>query len=57
MERIRQRVLREDPEMPPAAQEPLFTTTMLFERIVWLTRQTAMLLTPTASVANEAPRT
>lgn len=57
MERIRQRVLREDPAMPPAAQEALFTATMLFERIVWLARQTTMLLTPAAPVANEAPRT
>ena len=57
MERIRQRVLREDPAMPPAAQEALFTATMLFERIVWLARQTTMLLVPAAPVANEAPRT
>ena len=56
MERIRQRVLREDPAMPPAAQEALFTATMLFERIVWLARQTTMLLAPAAPVANEAPR-
>ena len=56
MERIRQRVLREDPAMPPAAQEALFTATMLFERIVWLARQTTMLLTPAAPVANEASR-
>lgn len=57
MERIRQRVLREDPAMPPAAQEALFTATMLFERIVWLARQTTMLLVPAAPVANEAART
>jgi phosphate:Na+ symporter len=56
MERIRQRVLREDPTMPPAAQEALFTATMLFERIVWLARQTTMLLVPAAPVANEASR-
>ena len=57
MERIRQRVLREDPTMPPAAQEALFTATMLFERIVWLARQTTMLLVPAArATANEAPQ-
>jgi phosphate:Na+ symporter len=54
MERIRQRVLREDPMMPAAAQEALFTATMLFERIVWLARQTTMLLVPTASEAARA---
>ena len=57
MERIRQRVLREDPGMPAPAQEALFTATMLFERIVWLARQTTMLLVPAAPIANEAPRT
>ena len=57
MERIRRRVLREDPAMPTAAQEALFTATMLFERIVWLARQTTMLLAPATAVANEAPRT
>ena len=57
MERIRQRVLREDPAMPAAAQEALFTATMLFERIVWLARQTTMLLVPAAPGANEARRT
>jgi phosphate:Na+ symporter len=46
MERIRQRVLREDPDMPPRAQEALFAATMLFERIVWLARRNALLLTP-----------
>lgn len=44
MERMRQRVLREDPDMPPKAQESLFSTTMLFERIVWLARRSALLL-------------
>jgi phosphate:Na+ symporter len=57
MERIRQRVLREDPAMPASAQEALFTATILFERIVWLARQTTMLLAPAAPVANELPRT
>jgi phosphate:Na+ symporter len=46
MERIRRRVLREDPNMPHKAQEALFTATMLFERIVWLARRTALLLSP-----------
>lgn len=44
MERIRQRVLREDPNMPAKAQEAIFTATMLFERIVWLARRSALLL-------------
>jgi phosphate:Na+ symporter len=51
MERIRRRVLHEDPAMPAAAQEALFTATILFERIVWLSRQTTMLLAPVAPVA------
>jgi len=46
MERIRQRVLREDPDMPAKAQEALFAATMLFERIVWLARRTALLFSP-----------
>jgi phosphate:Na+ symporter len=46
MERIRQRVLREDPDMPVKAQETLFAATMLFERIIWLARRNALLLTP-----------
>jgi phosphate:Na+ symporter len=46
MERIRQRVLREDPNMPPKPQEALFAATMLFERVVWLARRSAILLTP-----------
>jgi phosphate:Na+ symporter len=46
MERIRQRVLREDPNMPPKSQEALFTATMLFERVVWLARKCAVLLNP-----------
>jgi len=46
MERIRQRVLREDPNMPPKSQEALFTATMLFERVVWLARKSAILLNP-----------
>ncbi|HVZ51333.1 MAG TPA: Na/Pi symporter [Pseudolabrys sp.] len=46
MERIRQRVLREDPNMPPKAQDALFAATMLFERVIWLARRNALLLTP-----------
>jgi phosphate:Na+ symporter len=54
MERMRRRVLREDPDLPPQAQEALFSTTMLFERIVWLARRSALLLTsePIAAPAN-----
>jgi phosphate:Na+ symporter len=44
MERMRRRVLREDPDMSPKAQEALFSITMLFERIVWLARRSALLL-------------
>ncbi len=44
MERMRQRVLRENPDLPAKAQEALFSATMLFERIVWLSRRIAMLL-------------
>jgi phosphate:Na+ symporter len=46
MERIRRRVLREDPGMPAKAQEALFSATMLFERVVWLARRCAILLNP-----------
>jgi phosphate:Na+ symporter len=46
MERIRQRVLREDPNMPAKSQEALFAATMLFERAVWLARRCAILLNP-----------
>jgi phosphate:Na+ symporter len=46
MERIRQRVLREDPNMPAKSQEALFAATMLFERVVWLARRCAILLNP-----------
>ena len=56
MERIRQRVLREDPNMPPNSQEALFAATMLFERVVWLARRSAILLTPERGGArNGAP--
>jgi phosphate:Na+ symporter len=46
MERIRRRVLREDPSMPAKAQEAMFSATMLFERVVWLARRCAILLNP-----------
>lgn len=51
MERIRQRVLREDPNMPQKPQEALFAATMLFERVVWLARRSAILLNPEESGA------
>ena len=54
MERMRRRVLQEDPDMSPKAQEALFSTTMLFERIVWLARRSALLLDAPAAGA-EAP--
>jgi phosphate:Na+ symporter len=52
MEKIRQRVLREDPNMLPVSQTALFSATMLFERVIWLARRNAMLLT--SEVANGA---
>jgi phosphate:Na+ symporter len=52
MERMRRRVLREDPDMPPKAQEALFSTTMLFERIVWLARRGALLLSTEPETAD-----
>jgi phosphate:Na+ symporter len=57
MERIRQRVLREDPNMPPKAQDALFAATMLFERVVWLARRCAILLNPdrTAGSSESVP--
>ncbi|MCK9914413.1 Na/Pi symporter [Microbacteriaceae bacterium K1510] len=53
MERIRQRVLREDPDMPAKAQEALFAATMLFERIIWLARRTALLFSPERGAAHQ----
>src|SRR5262249_36532476 len=53
MERMRQRVLQENPDLPAEAQEALFSATMLFERIVWLARRSAMLLDPSGAVASE----
>jgi phosphate:Na+ symporter len=49
MERIRQRVLREDPDMQEKAREALFAATMLFERVIWLVRRSALLLFPDPS--------
>jgi hypothetical protein len=37
-------VLRENPDLPAKAQELLFATTILFERIVWLARRSTLLL-------------
>lgn len=49
MERVRQRVLTENPDMPPKAQDAVFAATMLFERIIWLARRSAVLLAPAAA--------
>jgi phosphate:Na+ symporter len=49
MERMRRRVLQENPDLPAEAQETLFATTMLFERIVWLARRNALLILPEAA--------
>ena len=49
MERMRRRVLQENPDLPAEAQESLFATTMLFERIVWLARRNALLILPEAA--------
>jgi phosphate:Na+ symporter len=48
MEQMRRRVLAENPDLPAPAQESLFATTMLFERIVWLARRNALLILPEA---------
>jgi len=49
MERMRRRVLQENPDLPTEAQESLFATTMLFERIIWLARRNALLILPEAA--------
>jgi phosphate:Na+ symporter len=54
MERIRRRVLNEDPDMPAEAQSALFAATTLFERIVWLARQNTMLLAAAGTKGNAA---
>jgi len=46
MERVRQRAPRDDPTLPPPAQDAIFAATMLFERIIWLARRSALLLAP-----------
>jgi phosphate:Na+ symporter len=50
MERMRRRVLQENPDLSAEAQESLFATTMLFERIVWLARRNALLILPDAGI-------
>ena len=57
MERIRRRVLQESPDLPAEAQEALFATTMLFERIVWLARRSALLILPQAADTSETAQT
>jgi hypothetical protein len=37
--------------LPADAQEGLFASTMLFERIVWLARRSALLILPEAAGA------
>jgi phosphate:Na+ symporter len=56
MEKIRRRVMQEDPNMPLDSQTALFSATMLFERIIWLSRRNALLLTgaPATSPAVQA---
>ena len=46
MDRIRKRVMNDDPDMPASLHSALFTATMLFARVVWLLRQNALLLMP-----------
>lgn len=45
MEKMRMRVMNEDPDMAADAQTALFSATMLFERVIWLARRNALLLT------------
>jgi phosphate:Na+ symporter len=56
MERIRRRVLSEDPDMPAPAQNSLFAATMAFERVVWLARQNTLLLSAPAAGAGATER-
>jgi len=44
MEDIRGRLLAESKAAPPAVQEALFQTTFLFERILWLARDTLVIM-------------
>jgi phosphate:Na+ symporter len=53
MERMRQRVLRENPDLPAKAQDALYAATMLFERTVWLARRGTLLLAPSAGAGVE----
>ncbi len=55
MERVRQRALREDPTLPPKAQDAIFAATMLFERIIWLARRSALLLAPATETRPATP--
>src|SRR5262249_17038717 len=55
MDRMRRRVLKENPDLPAEAQEALFGATMLFERIVWLARRNALLILPEAGAAAAQP--
>jgi phosphate:Na+ symporter len=48
MERMRRRVLQDNPELPAEAQQALFAATMLFERAVWLARRGVLLILPAA---------
>jgi len=52
MEKIRQRVMRDDPNMPMQSQTELFSATMLFERVIWLARRNALLLTSALTNGN-----
>ena len=54
MEKIRQRVMRDDPNMPMESQTAIFAATMLFERIIWLARRNALLLNPAGTNAPAA---
>jgi phosphate:Na+ symporter len=56
MEKIRQRVMHDDPNIPVEAQTAIFSATMLFERIIWLARRNALLLTARPAGAPEALR-
>jgi phosphate:Na+ symporter len=53
MEKVRRRLLREEPDIPAKPQEGLFTATMLFERVIWFARRNALLLTPERAAGGE----
>jgi hypothetical protein len=46
--------MRDDPNMPMEQQTAIFAATMLFERIIWLARRNALLLTPASARAPNA---